>query len=70
MNANKEQLPVIENPKLNSKWVLDRLEISTHRYIRAEKFIIEILQMKWYQRLFLRKKIFKFLDECLTKDPF
>lgn len=51
MDANKEGL----------KWLLEKTEKCSERYIESEQFIMGILNMKWYQRIFLSKKIITFL---------
>lgn len=35
---------------------------SAIRCISSEVYLIKIAQMKWYQRLFLRRKIMRFLN--------
>ena len=42
-------------------WLINKCEKCSDRYIEAENFILEIAEMKWYQRIFLNKKILKFL---------
>ena len=43
-------------------WVMTRYEDTNNRYIEAEQFIIELSNMSWYKRLFLNRKILKFLQ--------
>lgn len=44
------------------KWIFDKAETSTKRYIEAETFIMDIVDMPWYKKLFLNKKILFFLS--------
>ncbi len=48
-------------------FLLDNLEKSNKRYMEAERFIMEMTNMNFFQRLFLRKKIIRFLNEQLRK---
>ncbi len=43
------------------EWLMKNCEDRSNRYIEAERFIMEISEMKWYQRLFLDRKIMNFL---------
>ena len=51
---------VQENSSLS--WLLSKYENASERYMEAEDFIIQIAEMKWYQRAFCVPKILKFLD--------
>lgn len=51
----------MEYSKTDLNWLTKKVEDCSERYIEAEKFIIEISQMKWYQRVFLMGKILRFL---------
>jgi hypothetical protein len=46
----------------NLTWLLGKYENASDRYIEAEDFILQIAEMKWYQRMFCFKKIMTFLD--------
>lgn len=47
--------------KANFNWLMTEYENNTDRYIEAEKFIMELHNMNWLQRLFSSRKILKFL---------
>ena len=49
-----------KNKKLT--WLLCKYENACDRYMEAESFIIEIAEMKWYQRIFIFNKIMNFLN--------
>jgi hypothetical protein len=46
----------------NLTWLLGKYENASDRYMEAEDFILQIAEMKWYQRLFCYKKIMLFLN--------
>lgn len=52
----------MKNQNEGLSWLLTKLEHSSDRYIEAESFIIELSEMKWYQRIFISKKIIRFLQ--------
>lgn len=43
-------------------WLLSKYENASDRYMEAEEFILQIAEMKWYQRMFCFKKIMLFLN--------
>tara|TARA_R110000868_G_C10920160_1_gene765603 strand:+ start:29 stop:271 length:243 start_codon:yes stop_codon:yes gene_type:complete len=43
-------------------WLLSKYENASDRYMEAEDFILQIAEMKWYQRIFCLHKILIFLD--------
>lgn len=43
-------------------WLLSKYEMASDRYMEAENFILEIAEMKWYQRAFCLPKIIRFLN--------
>jgi hypothetical protein len=51
----------MEYNKTDLNWLMKKVDDCSERYIEAEKFIIEISQMKWHQRIFLMGKILRFL---------
>jgi hypothetical protein len=51
----------MEYSKTDLNWLMNKTEKCSKRYVEAEKFILEIAEMKWYQRLFCSKKIMNFL---------
>ena len=51
----------MEYSKTDLNWLMNKTEKCSERYVEAEKFILEIAEMKWYQRLFCSKKIMNFL---------
>lgn len=51
----------------NIDWLMARCETSTERYIEAEEFI---LNLKWWERLFISRKIDNFIKSRLTKYEF
>ena len=56
---------------LNSKhvdglpYILERFEQSSDRYIKAERFIVELAEMNFFQRAFSVSRIIKFLNRTL-----
>ena len=46
----------------NLSWLLSKYENASDRYMDAENFILEITEMKWYQRIFIFNKIMNFLN--------
>lgn len=58
-----EQLKFIlmEYSKSDLNWLMTKTEQCSERYMEAEKFILELAEMKWYQRMFCFGKILKFL---------
>ena len=40
------------------EWLMDRSEKCSERYIEAEQFIVNL---KWYEKIFISRKIIKFL---------
>jgi len=46
----------------NLSWLLSKYENASDRYMEAESFILEIAEMKWYQRIFIFNKIMNFLN--------
>lgn len=51
---------VQENSSLS--WLLSKYENASDRYMEAEDFILQIAEMKWYQRIFCFNKIMNFLN--------
>ena len=43
----------MEYTKTDLNWLMKKTEDCSERYMEAEKFILEIAEMKWYQRVFL-----------------
>ena len=50
------------NIQKQTYWLMKKTEDCSNRYMEAEKFILEIAEMKWYQRVFLWRKILRFLN--------
>ncbi len=50
----------MEYTKTDLNWLMKKTEDCSERYMEAEKFILEIAEMKWYQRVFLWRKILRF----------
>ncbi len=42
-------------------WLMNKTALCSERYMEAEIFLIELLQMSWYKRMFCFGKILKFL---------
>ncbi len=59
-----------EYSKSDIKWVLNRYEKCSDRYMEAEKELLEILEMSFWKRLFLRTRVFKFLNSRIDKYNF
>jgi hypothetical protein len=57
----KEYTELKAHPKTELSWLMNKTEQYSQRYIEAESFILELAEMKWYQRLFCFKKIMNFL---------
>lgn len=61
MEYNKEDL----------NWLIKKTEDCSNRYMEAEEFIIfEVLLKNWWQRLFMKKKAIKFLEDRNEKYKF
>ena len=52
----------MEYTKIDLNWLIKKTEDCSERYMEAEKLILEIAEMKWYQRVFLWRKILRFLN--------
>ena len=52
----------MEYSKSDLNWLMNKTEQCSERYMEAEKFILELAEMKWYQRIFCLGKILKFLN--------
>jgi hypothetical protein len=52
----------MEDKKKELNWLMNKMENCSDRYMEAEKFLIELAQLKWYQKFFLTRKIIRFLD--------
>lgn len=48
--------------KTDLNWLIKKTEQCSERYIEAEKFILELAEMKWYQKMFCLNKILKFIE--------
>lgn len=48
--------------KSDLNWIINKMEQYSERYMEAERFILELAKMKWYQRMFCFNKIIKFLE--------
>jgi hypothetical protein len=59
-----------DKEKEDFKWLLNKYEQCNNRYNEAEDFIMSILDMKWYQRIFLSNKVFKFMKGICKKYDF
>jgi hypothetical protein len=55
------------DPKVELKWLMDKYENCSERYIEAEKFI---MNLKWYERIFISRKVLKFLKSRTIKYNF
>ncbi len=51
-----------EYSRTDIKWIMNRYEKCSDRYLEAEKELLEILEMSFFKRLFLKMRILKFLD--------
>ena len=55
-------------PNKNHEWLLEQYQNTTMRYKDAENFIInELLEMNWYERLFLNSKILRWYSDHSKK---
>lgn len=52
---------IMEVQKSDLEWLLNKTEKCSERYMEAEKFILELLEMRWYRRIFCFGKLLKFL---------
>ena len=52
----------MEYTKADLNWLMKKTEDCSERYMEAEKLLLEIAEMKWYQRVFLWRKILRFLN--------
>jgi hypothetical protein len=48
--------------KQDLNWLMDKTDKYQERYMEAERFIMELLKMKWYERIFCVGKILEFLN--------
>lgn len=51
----------MEYSKSDLNWLMNKTEQCSERYMEAEKFILELAEMKWYQRMLCFDKILMFL---------
>ena len=56
--------------KIDIEWLLVKAEVNSQRYMEAERFLIELLNMNFVQRMFSFNKILKFLDSRINKYRF
>lgn len=68
-DVNDAITKLMKRKKLLSEWI-NRVERSSARYMEAERFILEISNMNFIQRIFCKKKIEKFLNERLERYDF
>ena len=47
--------------KCGMEWLIKKAEDCSERYIESEKFILELAQLKWHQRIFIMGRINRFL---------
>lgn len=60
--------PTGTNKKVNGvDFLLENWEKSSKRYMEAERFVIDLANMNFFQRLFLRKKAIRFLQSQMKK---
>ena len=52
---------IVRIRKSDLDWLINKTEQYTDRFIEAENFIIELYEMKWYERIFCFNKILNFL---------
>ena len=50
----------MEYTKTDLNWLMKKTEDCSERYMEAEKFILEIAEMKWYQRVFYGERYYGF----------
>jgi hypothetical protein len=53
----------MEVQKSDLKWLMDKVDLCSQRYVESEQFLLNVLDMGFFQRLFIRRKILKFLKE-------
>jgi|GEM_PF-2267696 hypothetical protein len=51
----------MEYSKADLNWLMNKTEKCSERYMEAETILLAIMRDPWYKRIFLRKKIAKFL---------
>jgi hypothetical protein len=54
--------------KQDSAWLLNKYELCLNRYMKAENFICDIIDMPWYKLLFIRKKALRFIENTLKQE--
>ena len=59
-----------EDDRQSINRLVNKFELSVDRYIEAEKFLIFLSEMKWWNRLFLKIKINQYLKHVLKKYNF
>lgn len=67
---NTEEVILTQDKNAHLKWVMNRIESTTERYIEAEKMIIEIIDIPWWKRMFCRRKLIRFINNQLEKYNF
>lgn len=53
----------MEVQKSDLKWLMDKVDSCSQRYVESENFMLDVLSMNFFQRLFIRRKALKFLKE-------
>jgi hypothetical protein len=53
----------MEVQKSDLKWLMDKVDSCSQRYVESENFMLDILNMNFFQCLFIRKKALNFLKE-------
>lgn len=48
--------------KTSLLWLINRMELTSNRYMEAENQLREILKMDWWELIFCKKKVLKFLE--------
>jgi len=47
--------------KNNLDWLMKKAEDCSTRYLEAEEFLMEVLKVPWWKKIFLTERILKFL---------
>lgn len=51
--------------KQSTDWLITKLEKATNRYFDNEQFLMSILDMPWWKRIFIGRKISKHLQTIM-----
>ena len=59
-----------ESERFNFNQLLDKYELVNNRYIEAERFLVSLIKINWWKRLFIKRKIIQYIKSTVKKYDF